>query len=91
MIGSILTAWEDGMCSGEDEEAMGSITFGGAKGLINGGVEAMGRCTARGAGAVFSFTSAGAGQGAGTTGAGGEEAGGGRGEGSIPGPLAAGV
>lgn len=43
MIGSILiSAWEDGMGSGEDEEAMCSITCGGAKGLIKGGVEAMG-------------------------------------------------
>lgn len=41
-VGSILTAWEDGMCSGEDEdeEAMGSITCG-VKGFINE-VEAMG-------------------------------------------------
>lgn len=90
-IGSILTAWVDGMGSGEDEdeEAMGSITFGGTKGLIKGGVKAMGWFTARGACVMFSFTSAGAGQRAGT--AGGEEPGGGRGEGKVTGSLAAGV
>lgn len=95
-IGSILTAWEDGMWSGEDEdeEATGSITCEGAKGLINGGVEAMGPCTARGAAAVLSFTSAGAGQGAGAMAAmaaGGEEAAGGGGEGRMTCSLAAGV
>lgn len=89
-IGLILTAWVDGMGSDEDEDEaeMGSITFGGTKGLIKGGVKAMGWFTARVACVMFSFTSAGAGQGAGT--AGGEEPGGGRGEDNVTGSLAAG-